>query len=454
MELKKSIEMTDVFNNESLLEELIKLPFKEDTRPLTGVSLKHVKFARRVEEVLSEIKNSIQTHIHRTKSKDKADVNGAFRLIIGNFVYSTFERKPLTIPNDSRFYLPDTRLAKLFLKRQATRDVIKGLKEAGYIKLNRKGLKVREEANNYIPTDKLRKLLIPLIYCVVEEYEDSRFKEYIQFKEESTKERILRIKKEKYLNKQQKEQSAVSRSVNTMQSSTLPDDHPDVVNLRKVNNFLKDVTYALKSPIKLTYLRDFLHGGRLYTAIQNLPMRKAEVRINTLINGEPVVEIDFSASFARIAAAVNGKKELPEDPYTDVAKIAGVTRGQVKFLFTRALGSNSRRIDLKDKVEPENSISKDERIRIENATMKLFPEVYAAFYVKHEPSGSLYQSLEGQILLKTMARLAELKIPALPIHDSLMVPKKDYGSAEILLKKYWRETLNVEFDPVVTIDKP
>ena len=31
MELKKPIEITDVFNNESLLEEFIKLPFKADT---------------------------------------------------------------------------------------------------------------------------------------------------------------------------------------------------------------------------------------------------------------------------------------------------------------------------------------------------------------------------------------------------------------------------------------
>lgn len=454
MTIENTAGIINVFNNQALLDEFLSLPFKKDTRPLVGVSLKHVKFARNVEEVLTEIKTSIQTHIKRTKTKDKADINRVFRLIIGNFIYLTYERKLLTIPNSSELFLPESRLAKLFLKRQATRDVVEGLVKEGYIKLNKKGLKVTQEANNYIPTDKLRRLLIPLIYCVVEEYEDSKFKEYIEFKEESAKERKTRIKKEKNFTQQEKEQSALLRSANTMRSSTLPDDHPEVVNLRKVNNFLKDVTYALKSPIKLIYLRDFLHSGRLYTAIQNLPMRKAEVRINTLINGETVVEIDFSASFARIAAAINGKKELPEDPYTDVAKMAGVTRGQVKFLITRAIGNNNRRIDKKDKEEPKNSISKDERTRIENATLKLFPEVYAAFYVKHEASASLYQSIEGQVLLKTMARLAELKIPALPMHDCLIVPKSNFAVAEILLKRNWRETLNVDFDPVVTIDRP
>lgn len=259
--------------------------------------------------------------------------------------------------------------------------MVTGLIEKGYIKLNKRGLKVTETANSYIPTETLRRLLVPLIYCVVEEYDDDKYKEYIEVKEESNKERKLRVGQEQQLTEEERNQLAVFRTADTMGSSTLSDDHPDILNLRKVNNFLKDVTYALKSPIRLIYLRDFLHGGRLYTPIQNLPMRKARVRINTLINGEPVVEIDFSASFARIAAALKSK-ELPEDPYTEVAKIANVTRGQVKFLFTRAIGSNSKRIDLKDKDEPENSISREQRVQIEEATKSLFPEVYGAFYKK------------------------------------------------------------------------
>jgi hypothetical protein len=53
-----------------------------------------------------------------------------------------------------------------------------------------------------------------------------------------------------------------------------------------------------------------------------------------------------------------------------------------------------------------------------------------------------------------MARLSELNRPALPVHDSLMVPKKAFGIAETLLKKYWREVLNVNFDPVLKVEKP
>jgi len=86
--------------------------------------------------------------------------------------------------------------------------------------------------------------------------------------------------------------------------------------------------------------------------------------------------------------------------------------------------------------------------------MEIFPEVFSAFYNKKEPSGRVFQAIEGQVLLKTTVRLSELNMPALPIHDSLMVPKKEFGVAETLLKKYWREVLDVNFDPVTTINYP
>jgi len=445
-------------SNKVIFEAYKLYGYKEKSRALVGVSLKNVKFARDVDEVINEIKEDIAKYIYRKNPEHRLAINRAFRILIGNFVYSFFERKPLAIPNKSSAFNADTRLAKIFLTRRATRAVIEGLKAKDYIKLHSRGSKNKQLVATYTATEKLEKFLIPLLYCVVEEYEDDNFKDYVKFNEESKKEKQRRIKKDNKskelgINNLIDSSYIVCDTRGTSNASDLSDDHPDLVNLRKVNNYLKDVTYALKSPIKLIYNKNFLHGGRLYTPIQNLPMRKAEVRINTLINGKPVVEIDFSASFARIANALHGK-ELPEDPYSEVASRAGVTRGQVKFLFTRAFGAKDRRISLTDEEEPLNSINIEQRVTIENVTKEIFPEVFSAFYNKKEPSGSLFQSIEGQVLLKTMARLSELNIPALPVHDSLMVPKKDIGIAERLLKKYWREVLNVNFDPVLKVEKP
>ncbi len=444
-------------SNKVIFEAYKLYGYKEKSRALVGVSLKNVKFARDVDEVINEIKEDIAKYIYRKNPEHRLAINRAFRILIGNFVYSFFERKPLAIPNKSSAFNAGTRLAKIFLARRATRAVIDGLKAKDYIKLHTNGSKNNQLVGTYVATEKLEKFLIPLLYCVVEEYVDDNFKDYVKFNEESKKEKQRRIKKD---NKSKElginnliDSSYIVSDTRGTSNASLSDDHPDLVNLRKVNNYLKDVTYALKSPIKLIYTKDFLHGGRLYTPIQNLPMRKAEVRINTLINGKPVVEIDFSASFARIAAALHGK-ELPEDPYSEVASRAGVTRGQVKFLFTRAFGAKDRRISLTDEEEPLNSINVEQRVTIEKITKEIFPEVFPAFYNKKEPSGSLFQAIEGQVLLKTMARLSEVNVPALPVHDSLMVPKKDFGIAEKLLKNYWREVLNVNFDPVLKVEKP
>ncbi len=236
-----------------------------------------------------------------------------------------------------------------------------------------------------------------------------------------------------------------------MGTSSLAEDHPDLLALRKVNNFLKNVSYPLKAPIYLSYVRDPFHGGRLYTPAQNLPNRTSKVRMNMLLDGKEVVELDISASFVRIAAALS-RKELPEDPYEIVAEKCGLLRGQIKFFFTRAFGNSNRKFRLTDNKERQNSINKEQRVLIEKVVEELYPEVFEYFYQK-DPSANLFQSLEGIILLRTMARLAELKMPSIPIHDCLMVQRENYGVAEILLKRYWREVMNVDFEPVVKIKK-
>ena len=68
----------------------------------------------------------------------------------------------------------------------------------------------------------------------------------------------------------------------------------EIAELTKINHFLKDHTWACKGPVKLIYKSDPFNEGRLYTPFQNLPDRLARVRINTLIDGESIAEIDFS----------------------------------------------------------------------------------------------------------------------------------------------------------------
>jgi hypothetical protein len=66
------------------------------------------------------------------------------------------------------------------------------------------------------------------------------------------------------------------------------------------------------------------------------------LRINTLINGEPICEVDFSASHLRLNLAFNGGIDAGDDPYTKVGEEAGIeSRQLVKKFFTIAMGGDN-----------------------------------------------------------------------------------------------------------------
>jgi hypothetical protein len=62
----------------------------------------------------------------------------------------------------------------------------------------------------------------------------------------------------------------------------------------------------------------------LYTPFQNLPDRLARVRINTLIDGEPIAEIDFNANHLRLQLAVLHKQDAGDTPYEDIGSASGI----------------------------------------------------------------------------------------------------------------------------------
>lgn len=114
---------------------------------------------------------------------------------------------------------------------------------------------------------------------------------------------------------------------------------------------------------------------KLYTSAQNLPNRNVKVRINMLLDGKDVVEIDIKSSFVRMAIASENVR-LPDDPYMSIANKAKLTRNQVKRFFIRAFGSSNRGFNLKDDKEPENSITKEDRVLLEKIVQGTYPKVF------------------------------------------------------------------------------
>jgi hypothetical protein len=431
------------------LKRLLALPFGKGELP-RPIAIKNISFAK---EVIRQLQEELDPYLKQGRKDAQNRVNTAFRMIICNLIVCVFSKRRLSLAGRDKDYLRGTYYQKIYLTLRAVNTVTNALIKGKYITFT-KGSKLKEEVNSYKPTKRLELLLLPLMYEIQEEYlgED---KTLVIFKPK--KDKVAKATKEG--NKLRLFTSKALTKNHTMgrrsYSPDLPKDHPDIAGLKRINEYLKDVTYALKSPVKRIYsYEDPMQGGRLYVRLQGLPDRRARIRINTLLNGKPVAEVDLSANHPRMLMAIDGKK-LPDNFYDGIAAKTKTTREQVKFLVTRSIGATGRKIALKLDVDEKDWYKTDfiltypERDAIWDAIESGFPTLYSKFF---KGNGIYLQGLEGDILMRTMLDLVEQDIPSLPIHDAIYVQRRHKAKAKTALEKAWMEVLNVKFKPAIKID--
>jgi hypothetical protein len=433
------------------LKRLLALPYGDGILP-TPIAKKNIGFANKT---IKALRKELDDELKQGRKDFQKTVNSAFNLILGNLVVSVFSKHRLSLSGSEKSYNKGEYLNSLFLTFRAVHAVTNALMRRGFITF-KKGSKAKKQVNSYKPTKKLELLLLPLIYEIQEEYIGDE-KSLVIFKpaDESAEEESETEGKSK--NDKSMVHSPTKNYIMRRRSHSpdLPSDHPDRAGLKHINEYLKDVTYALKSPVKRIYSHNNpMQGGRLYVRLQGLPDRRARIRINTLLNGLPVAEVDLSSNHPRMILALQNKK-LPANFYDDIAAKTKTTREQVKFLVTRAIGASNRRIALKSKVDEKDWYSTDfvitpkERKIIEAAIEKQSPDLFKHFYTG---MGVYLQGLEGDILMGAMLDLIGQDIPSLPIHDAIYVQHRYKTQAKKALEKAWMEVLDVNFKPALKID--
>ena len=218
--------------------------------------------------------------------------------------------------------------------------------------------------------------------------------------------------------------------------ANLSEDHPDLADMTKINEFLKGHQWACKAPVRLVYKHDPFTSGRLITPYQGLPDRKIRLRINTLIDGQPICEVDFNANHLRLNLAVMALEDAGETPYEDIGELAGIEdRQRIKDYITRAMGANSQAA-ARGACLGEGITHKQFDV-IEAAVLKRYPKVslYTGFGVNA-------QSLEGQILKQVMLEGVDKGIVALPVHDAVAVTQDNAEWAKEAMLKAWFEHTN------------
>lgn len=200
---------------------------------------------------------------------------------------------------------------------------------------------------------------------------------------------------------------------------------------------------------------DWRRGGRLYAdpwpTYQSLSEGK---RVKYLrLEGEPVVEIDIRASFLTIAYALRGRSLLKEtrsspafpDPYI----IEGFPRDAVKAWVTASFGNGKALSHWPEATaktwKARGILARD----VKAAVLKRHPILKDFTGLSWGP----LQRIESDAIVAAMLRLKRgYGVPALPVHDSLLVPQSAWQVAAealrvALVKATGQEPLPFKFSP-------
>ncbi|PWV99851.1 hypothetical protein DFR52_10348 [Hoeflea marina] len=220
-------------------------------------------------------------------------------------------------------------------------------------------------------------------------------------------------------------------------------DTQETLKLRKeveeINDFLntQDITldgepqgtirltrrFLLRSP---SAPHEFKLHGRLYGGCwQNL---KRERRDGLRINGEPIADLDFASMFPRLAYAKVGV----EPPDGDLYAVPGLEnhRAGVKAGFSALLSVSSDMKKLPSEVKealPEGWPAS----RFKAAIGEKHPALVPLF---GKDTGSDLMFTESRILLSVLRGLMQKGVPALPMHDGIMVAEPDEAIARAAMR--------------------
>ncbi len=216
----------------------------------------------------------------------------------------------------------------------------------------------------------------------------------------------------------------------------LDESHPDLGDMIAINEFIKPHRWACKAPIRLVYKHTPLQGGRLITPFQNLPDRRARIRINTMINDQPICEVDFNANHLRIVLAQTSKEYAGDTPYEDICHEAGVAgRDAVKRFLTIAMGAS-------------NETSGKRRLRLDRFNREVIDRIHAGT-LRRYPKLELFkgwgifaQNFEGQILKDVMLEGIKEDIVCLPVHDAVAVQQQHQNWAKEAMLETWQEHMD------------
>ena len=183
---------------------------------------------------------------------------------------------------------------------------------------------------------------------------------------------------------------------------------------------------------------DWNKGGRLYSMGDSYQQKKSADRASMKLDGEPVIEIDIQASFLTILHALLGKPLDPtsHDPYQHPSIPRHILKGWAVMTFGHNRFHRAWSADMIADYHERTGrkLGEDYPIKkVREEALKLLP------LLKDWESCPLrwgdLQFIESCAVVDTVYHLAmEHEVPALPVHDSIIVPvsEKELASSVMI----------------------
>lgn len=240
-----------------------------------------------------------------------------------------------------------------------------------------------------------------------------------------------------------------------LQGDELPIDTMDpryqaaLHEVEKANDFIARFTITGCDPIvfRRRYTHDFQGQGRWYAAHLELP---SEARKHIRIDGAPVVEVDVIASHLTI---LHGRLGLPLPDREDIYDIPGIPREVAKRWINATIGAGrplqkwpstaaaklrAEGVDLPRYPAP----------KVGAVVLRAFPflrDLVSIWECPEEPriAGQRIMWREAMALTLALDRLRQKGIPALPLHDALIVREAEREAAVEVLKWAYRHCAGI-----------
>lgn len=238
----------------------------------------------------------------------------------------------------------------------------------------------------------------------------------------------------------------------------LPQAQPLLEEMKLINKAMQ--SHPLTTSEGVSYARctrifnngSLKRGGRVYGDWQRY---NSDQRLSMTIDGEGVCEIDIKACYLHTAKALAGSnQELPEDPYSILPMVSNVSdsfdrkkkRDGAKVFLSAYVSKGGTLTKFPKNFRANHDIPKKEKVATwTKGLLSTFP-----FLTKIDFASGELMRLESDMMISAILTLIGEGVPSYPVHDCLIVKKRDEQKAVEALQasmlKYYGHQAHLEVE--------